>query len=258
MHLRLIESLPDFPGQPCAPRERATTPFKSKLLSRTEPRERGGISPTGPRGSRRKDRLRAGWVGSVEAVEAHCAARHHRMLNLGGRARQAILDHLRGAGEEAVAVRVVGRPQDLVPADILASTLRLPSTGSNEIQKLRRNKSLGRVFRRESLDVPVASVFYFEQQGAALINAKSSSRPNLQPDPQPVTYQFCRSTTVATPVRTSNTGCRTGKRRPASHGRCVVFQIAGGSFATRMAMPWRWASTSLKPTRASGGSVNMP
>src|SRR5437899_2084114 len=30
-----------------------------------------------------------------------------------------------------------------------------------------------------------------------------------------------------------------------------------GSFATRTAMPWRWASRSLKPTRASGGSVNM-
>src|SRR5229473_1705886 len=30
-----------------------------------------------------------------------------------------------------------------------------------------------------------------------------------------------------------------------------------GSFATRTAMPWRWASSSLKPTRASGGSVNM-
>src|SRR5260370_5233028 len=26
-----------------------------------------------------------------------------------------------------------------------------------------------------------------------------------------------------------------------------------GSFATRTAMPWRWASSSLKPTRASGG-----
>ena len=81
------------------------------------------------------------------------------MLNLGGCARQSVLDHLGCAGEEAVAVRVVGRPQDLVPADILASTLRLPSTGSNEIQQLRRNKSLRRVFRRESLDVPVASVF---------------------------------------------------------------------------------------------------
>src|ERR1700730_17818918 len=32
-----------------------------------------------------------------------------------------------------------------------ASTLRLPSTGSNEIQQLRRNKSLGRVSRPESL-----------------------------------------------------------------------------------------------------------
>src|SRR5258708_23688446 len=30
-----------------------------------------------------------------------------------------------------------------------------------------------------------------------------------------------------------------------------------GSFATRTAMPWRWASPSLKPTRASGGAGDM-
>jgi hypothetical protein len=42
----------------------------------------------------------------------------------------------------------------------------------------------------KSLNVPVASVFYFEQQGAALINAKSSSRPILQPDPEPVTISI--------------------------------------------------------------------
>src|SRR5271169_3641845 len=31
----------------------------------------------------------------------------------------AVLDHLRCAGEEAVAMRIVGRPQDLVRSDIL-------------------------------------------------------------------------------------------------------------------------------------------
>src|SRR5260221_6223307 len=30
-----------------------------------------------------------------------------------------------------------------------------------------------------------------------------------------------------------------------------------GSFATRTAMPWRWASLSLKPTRASGGAGDI-
>jgi hypothetical protein len=30
-----------------------------------------------------------------------------------------------------------------------------------------------------------------------------------------------------------------------------------GSFAIRTAMPWRCASPSFNPTRASGGSVNM-
>src|SRR5438132_12054609 len=40
------------------------------------------------------------------------------MLNLGGGARQSILDHLRRTREEAVTVRVVGCPQDLVWPDI--------------------------------------------------------------------------------------------------------------------------------------------
>src|SRR5262245_12257743 len=48
---------------------------------------------------------------SREAVEAHGAARHDLMLCLRRHAFEAIQHHLRRTGEEAVGVRVVGRPQ---------------------------------------------------------------------------------------------------------------------------------------------------
>jgi len=53
------------------------------------------------------------------AATLSLSAGQHLMLNLGGCAGHAVLDHLRSAREEAVAVRVVGRPQDLVRPDIL-------------------------------------------------------------------------------------------------------------------------------------------
>src|SRR5215470_7193628 len=45
------------------------------------------------------------------------------MLHLGGGPGEAVLDHLRCAREEAVAVRVVGRPKDLVRPDIFGEHL---------------------------------------------------------------------------------------------------------------------------------------
>jgi len=60
---------------------------------------------------------------SVQPVRADRAAGQNLVLNIGGRAGHAVLDHLRRAGEEAVAVRVVGDPQDFVRPDILGEHL---------------------------------------------------------------------------------------------------------------------------------------
>src|SRR2546427_9227804 len=54
----------------------------------------------------------------LQAVEAHRAAREDLALGL-GRQLRPIGDQLRRAREESVGVRVVGRPQDLVRADVV-------------------------------------------------------------------------------------------------------------------------------------------
>src|SRR5579864_7232331 len=60
-------------------------------------------------------------VSSVKSVEGHRATGHHPMLG-GGRDASGIeplFDHVGRAGEEPIAVRIVGRPQDLVRTDIV-------------------------------------------------------------------------------------------------------------------------------------------
>src|SRR3989441_13067715 len=68
---------------------------------------------------RRYWRSRPGVVGSTEAVEAERAAGEHLVLRLGGQRPEALAEHLRRAREEAVLVRIVGRPHDLVRTGIV-------------------------------------------------------------------------------------------------------------------------------------------
>src|SRR6202140_5023725 len=58
-------------------------------------------------------------AASVQTVEPHRAAGQDAMLGFGRGADEIFPDHVGGAGEEAVAMRVVGRPHDLVRADIV-------------------------------------------------------------------------------------------------------------------------------------------
>src|SRR4051812_13877839 len=51
--------------------------------------------------------------GSAQPVEPHRAAGQHAMLGFRRSAFQPLAHHVRRAGEEPVAVRVVGRPHDL-------------------------------------------------------------------------------------------------------------------------------------------------
>src|SRR6516162_1087365 len=59
----------------------------------------------------------------VEAVEPHRTTGHDLMRDLGRGSGEPIPDHLRGAGEKAIAMRIVGGPQDLVRPDILGEHL---------------------------------------------------------------------------------------------------------------------------------------
>src|SRR4051794_22410607 len=58
-------------------------------------------------------------LASVQAVEPHGAAGHDLVLGVGRQALHALAHHVRRAREEAVAMRIVGRPEDLVRTDIV-------------------------------------------------------------------------------------------------------------------------------------------
>src|SRR3989442_10896045 len=68
---------------------------------------------------RRYGRSRPGVVGSTEAVEAERAAGEHLVLRLRGQRPEALAEHLRRAREEAVLMRIIGGPHDLVRPDIV-------------------------------------------------------------------------------------------------------------------------------------------
>src|SRR5712671_6196792 len=61
------------------------------------------------------------WPGarraSLQRVEPHRAAGQYLVSRLGGQRPESVADHLRRAREEAVLMRIIGRPHDLVRAD---------------------------------------------------------------------------------------------------------------------------------------------
>src|SRR5438093_2550215 len=68
---------------------------------------------------RRYWRARPGVVGSTDAVEAERAAGEHLVLRLGGQRSEPLAEHLRRARKEAVRVRIIGGPHDLVRPDVV-------------------------------------------------------------------------------------------------------------------------------------------
>src|SRR5580700_2828561 len=55
----------------------------------------------------------------LQGVEAYCTAGHYLVLRLGGQRPEPVTEHLRRAREEAVLMRVIGRPHELVRADVV-------------------------------------------------------------------------------------------------------------------------------------------
>src|SRR2546427_266063 len=62
---------------------------------------------------------RPGVAGSAHAVEAEGAAGEHLVLRLGRQRPEPVAEHLRRAREEAVRVRIIGGPHDLVWPDVV-------------------------------------------------------------------------------------------------------------------------------------------
>src|SRR5688572_20933975 len=57
--------------------------------------------------------------GSAQTVEAEGAAGEHLVLRGGGQRPETLAEHLGRAREEAVLVRIVGGPHDLVRPDVV-------------------------------------------------------------------------------------------------------------------------------------------
>src|SRR4030095_13466592 len=62
---------------------------------------------------------RSAAAGSAQAIEAEGAAGEHLVLRLGGQRPEPLAEHLRRTRGEAVRVRIVGGPQDLVRPDVV-------------------------------------------------------------------------------------------------------------------------------------------
>src|SRR5438046_9836857 len=58
-------------------------------------------------------------VPLLQRVEPHRAAGHHLVPRLGGKRPKPVADHLRRSREEAVLMRIIGGPHDLVRAEIV-------------------------------------------------------------------------------------------------------------------------------------------
>src|ERR1700682_4611252 len=63
--------------------------------------------------------LEDGPLASVHAVKGQGAARHHATLGRGRCALYALAHHVGRTREETVLMRIIGRPHDLVRADIV-------------------------------------------------------------------------------------------------------------------------------------------
>src|SRR5260370_42073969 len=87
----------------------------------------------------------------MQAVDPHDASGKYLMLRFGRQRREPFADHLRRTGEEAVLMRIIGRPHDFVRPDIVGQH------GDAVLDRLERDPAipaeelLGRVFGAVSL-----------------------------------------------------------------------------------------------------------
>src|SRR6266436_3311026 len=112
---------------------------------------------------RRYWRSRPGVARSTEAVEAERAAGEHLVLRLGGQRPEPVAEHLRRAREEAVRVRIIGGPHDLVRPDIVgqhrdAAFDRLERDPAVALEQLARPRLRRGLVEALVIEVPVHAV----------------------------------------------------------------------------------------------------
>src|SRR5207245_5212882 len=110
---------------PCRPASGRTS--RRSTPRHTTPTTWSGIrtGPTmcsGPRPRMPQDEPAVDYPGtlpSLQGVEPHRAPGQHLAPRLGGHRPEPLAEHLRRAREEAVLMGIIGRPHDLVRADIV-------------------------------------------------------------------------------------------------------------------------------------------
>src|SRR3989442_8269839 len=124
------------------------------------------------RRARRYWRSRPGVARSTEAVEAERAAGEHLVLRLGGQRFDPLAEHLRRAREEAVRVRIVGGPHDLVRPDVVgehrdATFDRLERDPAIALEQLARSRLRRGLVEALVIEVPVHAVEPWRDPAAA-------------------------------------------------------------------------------------------
>src|SRR3989449_5840077 len=106
---------------------------------------------------------RAMRIASAKAVEAEGATGEHLVLRLGGQPSEPLAEHLRRAREEAVRVRIIGGPHDLVRPDVVgqhrdAALDRLERDPAIALEQLARPRLRRGLVEALVIEVPVHAV----------------------------------------------------------------------------------------------------
>src|SRR2546425_5804297 len=102
-------------------------------------------------------------IASAKAVEAEGATGEHLVLRLGGQPSEPLAEHLRRARKEAVRVRIIGGPHDLVRPDVVgqhrdAAFDRLERNPAVALEQFARPRLRRRLVEPLVIEVPIHTV----------------------------------------------------------------------------------------------------
>src|SRR5437667_2389011 len=117
--------------------------------------------------------------GSAQTVEAESAAGEYLVLRLGGQRPEPLAEHLRRAREEAVRVRIIGGPHDLVRPDVVrqhrdAALDRLERDPAIPLEQLARPRLRRGLVETQVIEVPVHAVEPRRDPAAARLETRDA------------------------------------------------------------------------------------